>query len=70
MIFVNARLLKSDGRVLRPGQLIMPVTPLTGGMLANSGRRFSESSVEVLDFNMEARPPTEATAFDQGMDIH
>ncbi|MDL2306524.1 hypothetical protein LJC48_00650 [Desulfovibrio sp. OttesenSCG-928-C06] len=69
-IFVNARLIKSDGRVLRTGQLVMPVTPLTSRMLANSGRRFTEGSINVLDFEMEARPPAEATAFDQGMDIH
>ncbi len=70
VLLVNARLLRSNGDILRTGQLILNVTPLTKRMLANSGRRIQEGTLDIRDFATEARPPQTVTAFDQGMDIH
>lgn len=70
VLFLNARLLRSNGDILRTGQLIMPLNQLTKRMLANSGRRMAEGALEVKDFKTEARPPETTTAFDRGLDVH
>lgn len=70
ILILNARLIRSSGEILRTGQLIMPVSPLTKRMLANSGRRMQEGNMEIRDFKTEARQPEAVTAFDQGLDIH
>lgn len=70
VLFLNARLLRANGDILRTGQLILQVNPLTRRMLANSGRRMREGNLELKDFNSEARQPGAVTAFDQGLDIH
>ncbi|MDL2285785.1 hypothetical protein LJB93_03480 [Desulfovibrio sp. OttesenSCG-928-F07] len=70
ILLVNARMVNSGGDIIRTGQLILNVNPLTKRMLANSGRRIQEGTIELLDFNSEARLPETVTAFDQGMDIH
>jgi hypothetical protein len=69
VLLVNARLIRSNGDILRTGQLILQINPLTKRMLANSGRRFQEGSINILDFNTEARPPEIVTDFDRGFDI-
>lgn len=70
VMFLSARLIRSNGDILRTGQLVMQVNPLTKRMLANSGRKMQEGSLEVKDFKTEARQPEAVTAFDQGLDIH
>lgn len=70
VMFVNARLIRASGEILRTGQLVMPVSQLTRRMLANSGRRMPHGSLELKDFNTEARQPEAVTAFDRGLDIH
>lgn len=70
VLFMNARLLRANGDILRTGQLIMQVNPLTRRMLANSGRKMPAGKLELKDFNTEARQPEAVTAFDQGLDIH
>jgi hypothetical protein len=69
-IFINARLIRANGQIIRTGQIIMPLNPLTRRMLAASGKKIAEQSIEILDFEQEARPLQSPTAFDQGMDIH
>lgn len=70
VMFVNARLIRASGEILRTGQLVMPVSQLTRRMLANSGRRMPLGGLELKDFNTEARQPEAVTAFDRGLDIH
>jgi hypothetical protein len=69
-IFINARLIRAGGQIVRAGQIIMQLNPLTRRMLATSGRKIPEQSIEILDFEQEARPVQNRTAFDLGMDIH
>lgn len=69
-VFVNARLIKSDGSLVRSGQLILKNNPLTRRMLASSGKKIPEGKLGVLDFNTQARPPKIVSPIDQGMDIH
>lgn len=69
-ILVNARLVRSDGRVVRSGQVVMAVNDFTRKMLASSGRRMAESGLDILDFNTEARPPEALSNVDLGLDIH
>ncbi|MDR2502932.1 MAG: hypothetical protein LBD82_00860 [Deltaproteobacteria bacterium] len=71
IIMINARLIRSNGDILRTGQLIMNSTPFSRKLLAGSGAKLPREGVlEIRDFNAEARPPETVTAFDQGMDIH
>jgi hypothetical protein len=69
-VFINARLIRANGQIIRTGQIIMPLNPLTRRMLAASGKKIAEQYIEILDFEQEARPLQSPTAFDQGMDIH
>jgi hypothetical protein len=69
-IFINARLIRANGQIVRSGQIIMPLNPLTRRMLAASGKKMVEQDIEILDFEQEARPGQSPTLFDQGMDIH
>ncbi|MDR2892303.1 MAG: hypothetical protein LBV80_04370 [Deltaproteobacteria bacterium] len=71
-VFVNARLIKADGRVVRAGQLVLGASPMTRRMAANSGKRISGgvAGLEIRDFYEEARVPEASTPIDQGMDIH
>lgn len=70
VLFLNARLVRYNGDILRTAQLVLQVNQLTKRMLANSGRKMQEGGLEVKDFNTEARPPQAVTAFDRGLDIH
>lgn len=70
VLFINARLIRSNGDILRTGQLIFELSPLSKRMLANSGLKMPEASLEIKDFQTEARPPETVTAFEQGLDIH
>ena len=63
-VFINARLIRSDGRVVRTGQLVMASTPLTRRMIAASGRKLPAEGLEIRDFNMEARPPEASSVYD------
>jgi hypothetical protein len=63
-VFINARLIRSDGRVVRAGQLVMASTPLTRRMIATSGKRLSSEGLEIRDFNLEARPPEASSVYD------
>jgi hypothetical protein len=63
-VFINARLIRPDGRVARTGQLIMASTPLTRRMIAASGKRLPSEELEIRDFNMEARPPEASSVYD------
>jgi hypothetical protein len=69
-IFINARLIRAGGQVLRTGQIIMPLNPLVKRMLSASGKKIIEQNIDILDFEQEARPAQTRTAFDQGLDIH
>jgi len=69
-IFVNARLIRSNGQIMRTGQIIFALSPLVKRMLASSGKKLPVGNLDLLDFSMEARPPSGITAFDMGMDVH
>jgi hypothetical protein len=69
-IFINARLIRAGGQILRTGQIIMPLNPLVKRMLSASGKKIIEQNIDILDFEQEARPSQTRTAFDQGLDIH
>lgn len=70
IMFLNARLVRQNGDILRTAQLVMQINQLTRRMLANSGRKVPEGGLEIKDFNTEARRPEAVTAFDRGLDIH
>ncbi|SBW09930.1 conserved exported hypothetical protein [uncultured delta proteobacterium] len=68
-VFVNARLLRGDGTVLRTAQVILSGTGMTRRMLAGSGKTLKAGSLPIRDFKTTTQP-TNLTPFDQGEDVH
>lgn len=68
-VFVNARLLRGNGTVLRTAQLVLPNTSLTRRMLAGSGKALKTGTLPIQDFKTTTQP-TNLTPFDVGEDVH
>lgn len=68
-VFVNARLVRGNGTVLRTGQLVLPSTSLTRRMLAGSGKALKAGTLPIHDFKTTTQP-TNLTPFDLGEDVH
>ncbi len=68
-VFVNARLVRGDGTVLRTGQVVLPSTGVTRRMLAGNGKTLKTGSIPIRDYKTETQP-TNLTPFDQGEDVH
>ena len=68
-VFVNARLLRGDGTILRTGQIILPNSSMTRRMLAGGGKKLQGGSLPIRDFKTTTQP-TNLTPFDQGEDVH
>lgn len=68
-VFVNARLVRGDGTVLRTAQVILSSTGMTRRMLAGSGKTLKAGSLPIRDFKTTTQP-TNLTPFDQGEDVH
>ena len=68
-VFVNARLVRGNGTVLRTAQVVLPNTNMTRRMLAGSGKTLKAGSLPISDYKTETQP-TNLTPFDQGEDIH
>ena len=68
-VFVNARLLRGDGTILRTGQIILPNSSITRRMLAGSGKTLRGGSLPIRDFKTTTQP-TNLTPFDLGEDVH
>ena len=68
-VFINARLLRGDGTILRTAQVILPNTSLTRRMAAGSGKKLLGGMLPIRDFKTTTQP-THLTPFDKGEDIH
>ncbi len=68
-IFVNSRLIRKDGAVLRSANLVLESNALTRRMLANSGKKIKSGSLEIKSFE-STRPQVSADPVDSGLDIH
>lgn len=68
-VFVNARLVRGDGTVLRTAQALLPGTGITRRMLAGGGRSITAGTLPVNDYKTTTQP-TNLTPFDKGEDIH
>jgi hypothetical protein len=68
-VFVNARLVRGDGTVLRTAQVILSSTGMARRMVAGSGKTLKAGSLPIRDFKITTQP-TNLTPFDQGEDIH
>ena len=68
-VFVNARLVRGDGMVLRTAQVLLPGTGVTRRMLAGGGRTIKAGTLPILDYKRTTQP-TNLTPFDKGEDIH
>lgn len=82
-VFVNARLVRPNGRVLRTANLVLENNPTLNRMLRASsgggarstlalGKSGEGSGMRIRDFDNAVRPapPQNLTPFDQGQDIH
>lgn len=75
-VFVNGRLIQSDGRILRTGQIIFPMTGVAYHMLGNSGGSFDESSINIrasvgtAPGRNNSSNQIATTPFDSGFDVH
>jgi hypothetical protein len=69
-VFVNARLVRGgDGMVLRTGLVALPVTPLTGRMLAETGPvQLEQAFIEVKDYETMTRG-AEQSDIDLGFEV-
>ncbi|MDR3074291.1 MAG: hypothetical protein LBV01_06175 [Deltaproteobacteria bacterium] len=68
-VFINARLVRGNGVVLRTAQLVLPNSAMTRRMLAGSGKAVKAGSLPIEDFRTRTQP-TNLTPFDQGEDVH
>lgn len=69
-VFVNARLIRgSDGRVLRSGQLVMPISGVTRRMLARNNRSIPDAMISIRDYK-DTTAPASDSVLDQGYDLH
>lgn len=68
-VFVNARLVRGNGTVLRTAQIIMNANGMARRMLAGGGKSLQSGSLPIEDYKTRTQP-TNLTPFDQGEDIH
>lgn len=74
-VFVNARLVRGNGEVLRTAQVLLPNTSITrrltagGGAGPGAGLILKKGGIPVVDFKT-ATQPTNLTPIDMGADIH
>lgn len=69
-VFVNARLIRgSDGRVLRSGQLVIPLTGVTRRMLARTNRTIPNATIGIRDYK-DTTIPAGDSVLDRGYDLH
>ena len=68
-IFVNARLVRGNGTVLRTAQVIMSTNGMARRMMAGSGKTLQSGSLPIEDYKTRTQP-TNLTPFDQGEDVH
>jgi hypothetical protein len=75
-LFINARLVKPDGQVLRTANLVLEGNALTGRLMRSSGgRSLAGGEMRIRDYEEATRPAGGAGAggaspFDRGEDIH
>ncbi|GHV53082.1 hypothetical protein FACS1894206_03070 [Deltaproteobacteria bacterium] len=70
-VFINARLLRGDGIVLRTAQILLPGTAMTRRMSVGGGGGASlkKGTLPIQDYKTTTQP-TNLTAYDLGADIH
>lgn len=69
-VFINARLLRGNGAVLRTAQIVLPASSMTRRMVAGgNGKTLKKGTLPIQDFKTTTRP-TNLTPFDLGEDIH
>lgn len=69
-VFVNARLVRGNGQVLRTAQLVMAPNELTRRMLGGAGgKKMQAGSIGIRDYKSTTQP-TNLTPIDKGEDIH
>lgn len=69
-VFVSARLIRgSDGRVLRTGQLVLPLTGVTRRMLARNNRVIPNAVIGIRGIK-DASAAAPESVLDQGYDLH
>lgn len=67
--FINARLVRGNGTVLRTAQLVLANSPMTRRMLAGAVRALPKGTLPIRDYRTTTQP-TNLTPFDRGEDIH
>ena len=68
-VFINARLIRGNGTILRTAQIILPNSSLTRRMLAGGGKTLRSGSLPIRDYKITTQP-TNLTPFDRGEDVH
>lgn len=68
-VFLNARLVRGDGEVLRTAQLVLPGNSMARRMVAGGGKTLKRGSLPILDYKTTTQP-TNLTPFDLGEDVH
>lgn len=68
-VFVNARLVRGNGTVLRTAQVMLPNSSTTRRMLAGSAKALPKGVLPIRDYQTTTQP-TNLTPFDRGEDIH
>lgn len=71
-VFVNARLVRGNGDVLRTAQVLLPSTPITRRLAAGgagAGLALKKGAIPIVD-HKTATQPTNLTPIDMGADIH
>lgn len=68
-VFVNARLVRGNGMVLRTAQLVLPNTALTRRMAAGGGKTLKAGTLPIRDFKTTTQP-VNLTPIDIGEDVH
>ncbi len=68
-VFVNARLVRGNGMVLRTAQVILNRAGMPRRMLAGGAKALKMGTIPIRDYKTETQP-TNITPFDQGEDVH
>jgi len=68
-VFINARLVRGNGTVLRTAQLVLPNSAMTRRMLAGAAKALPKGKLPIRDYRTTTQP-TNLTPFDRGEDIH
>lgn len=68
-VFINARLVRSTGQVMRTGSVMIKQSQVTKRMLAKTGKRPESAGLGVRDFKQTLKPGN-LGPIDRGEDIH